>query len=438
MAKDGEDEEDQKEHENEEEQEDEDEKILRANSPSARSAQNPFPAPGYLLTCTRICGQGTWMYSVAKLLSELIALPSVNPAFLPANDARAGEQRVAKFVASFGTRLGLEAEWQPVLAGRANLLMRLVPTGPVKQRVVLAPHLDTVGGEPMTEEMFTPRQKNGRIYGRGACDTKGCVTAMLAALGELARGRRRPAHTEIVFAGLVDEEDGQRGSRALVASGLKADFAIVGEPTRLQVITAHKGDLWLRLRTVGRPAHGSRPELGRNAILTMARIVHLLETEYALKLRRRRHPLLRAPTISVDMINGGVQPNMVPARCEIVVDRRTLPGETSGQVSREIKALLRRHGLSASLTSAKDAACLPLETNVQHPLVQRLIACTGNKPPGGVDFFCDASVLAHGGIPSVVFGPGDIAQAHTAKEWISLHSLEHSAHSLVNFLRTLP
>jgi acetylornithine deacetylase/succinyl-diaminopimelate desuccinylase-like protein len=378
------------------------------------------------------------MHQTAKLLQDLIAIPSVNPAFLPEDDRRAGEQRVVEFVAGVGTRLGMDAEWQPVEPGRANVLLRLTPKGNVRQRVLLAPHLDTVGGEPISDRLFVPRHEHGRLYGRGACDTKGCVAAMLTSLGELAQGGSRPTNTEIIFAGLVDEENGQRGSRALVATGLKADFAIVGEPTRLRVVTAHKGNVWLRLQTVGRPAHGSRPELGRNAILFMAHILNVLETEYAIALSRRRHSLLRPPTISVGMIHGGIQPNMVPALCEIVLDRRTLPGETEAGVRREIKALLGRRGLSARMESTKAGLCLPLETDPRLPLVRQFIECTGNKPPCGVDFFCDASVLAHGGIPSVVFGPGDIAQAHTANEWISLHSLESGTRLLARFLRSLP
>src|SRR6185437_7290682 len=253
------------------------------------------------------------MTSVKKLLCELIALPSVNPAFLPAGDPRAGEQRVADFLAATAARAGLEVEFQEVFPGRSNVLARLAPAGRTRQRVVLAPHLDTVGGE--SPELFQPREKGGRLHGRGACDTKGSVAAMLAALTGLTSSPQRPKQTEIVFAGLADEENGQGGSRALVAKGLRADLAIVGEPTRLHVVTAHKGDLWLQLETRGKAAHGSRPELGRNAVHEMARIVDLLETTYAAALRRREHPLLGHPTVSVGAIAGGSQPNIVPDRC---------------------------------------------------------------------------------------------------------------------------
>jgi acetylornithine deacetylase/succinyl-diaminopimelate desuccinylase-like protein len=421
------------------------------------------------------------MTRTEKLLAELIALPSVNPAFVPpppavsARQARsshpfAGEKRVADFVASVAARAGLEVELQPVFGvrghvralesgdmlphsqiERSNIIARLLPPGKIRQTILLAPHLDTVGAD---DSQFVPRRKNGRLYGRGACDTKGSVAAMLTALCELANAKSRPQETEIVFAGLVDEENAQAGSRAFVgqASRLSPFFqkvgdrrdacptvlAIVGEPTRLQVVTAHKGSLWLQLETRGRAAHGATPQLGKNAVHEMARIVDLLETDYAARLRRRRHPLLGSATVNVGTIRGGEQPNIVPDRCAITIDRRTLPGETESGVRREIAAMLRAKKLPAKISSTKLAPCLPLETNPKLPLVRQFLRSVGQTRPMGVDFFCDAAVLSAGGIPSVVFGPGDIAQAHTSDEWISLASLERGKNLLLNFLKSLP
>jgi len=370
-----------------------------------------------------------------RLLVELIARPSVNPAFLPPGDRRAGERRVAEFVAATATKAGLDVEFKSVFKDRANVLARLSPHRRIKKRILLAPHLDTVNG---TDDQFRPKKENGRLYGRGACDTKGSVAANLAALCALSRNARRPTSSEIIFAGLVDEEDSQAGSRALARSGFKADLAIVGEPTRLQVVTAHKGSAWLRLETTGKAAHGATPELGRNAIHEMARIVHLLETEYALELTRRRHPLLGPATVSVGVISGGTQPNIVPDRCMVLVDRRTLPGESEVSACREMLALLRRHGLTATCEDDKRAPCLPLETDPSLPLVVELLAQFKQREPAGVDFFCDAAILAENGIPSVVFGPGNIAQAHTEDEWISLAELDRAQRMLVQFLRSLP
>ncbi len=385
------------------------------------------------------------MTRTEKLLAELIALPSVNPAFAPQSGAAArqarllhpfaGEKRVADFLASVAARAGLEVEFQKVLPGRSNVIARLLPRNKIRQTILLAPHLDTVGAD---DSQFVPHRKNGRLYGRGACDTKGSVAAMLTVLCELANAKSRPSETEIVFAGLVDEENAQAGSRALTAGGFKADLAIVGEPTRLQVVTAHKGSLWLQLETRGKAEHGATPQLGQNAVHEMARIVDALEADYAARLRRRRHSLLGMATVNMGMISGGAQPNIVPDCCTITIDRRTLPGETEPGVRREIAALLRAKRLSAKIFSTKLAPCLPLETNPKLPLVRQFLRSVGQIRPAGVDFFCDAAVLSQGGIPSAVFGPGDIAQAHTADEWISLDSLERGKNLLLNFLKSLP
>lgn len=375
------------------------------------------------------------MISVVELLRDLVALPSVNPLLLPPKDARAGEERVVAYLESQARAAGLDRRRQEVHPGRCNLLLTLPARGKARRRVVLAPHTDTVGAP---EEGFCPRQTGDRLYGRGTCDTKGSLAAMFTALCAAAESPTRPAETEIVLAALVDEEVGQTGSRALVASGFKADFALVGEPTRLRVVTAHKGDLWLSLETRGKAAHGAMPDLGRNAIHEMAGVVNLLLTRYAANLRRQRHPLLGSATVSVGTIQGGAQPNIVPDRCAISIDRRTLPGETEATVRRELQALFRSRKLRVTILNSKDAPCPALETDAGHPLVRQLLAAARQRQSCGVHYFCDAAVLAQGGIPSVVFGPGDIAQAHTTDEWISLRSVERASEVLTRFLRGLP
>jgi succinyl-diaminopimelate desuccinylase len=371
----------------------------------------------------------------ARLLCELIALPSVNPALLPGGDPRAGERRVAEFLAATAAKAGLDVELQEVFPGRSNLVAVLGATGKPRRRVLLAPHVDTVG--VASDAQFTPVTRFGRIYGRGACDTKGSVASMLSALLELASGATRPAATEIVFCALIDEEVGQAGSRFLIRRGFKADLAIVGEPTRCRVVTAHKGDLWLKLETRGKAAHGARPDLGRNAVHEMAKIVDLLETTYAATLRRRRHPVLRPPTINVGAITGGQQPNIVPDRCTIDIDRRTLPGENDAAVKREILRFIRRRGLNATMADTKgEAVAPPMQTDSRLPLVRQFLRAAGQSRPLGVDYFTDAGVLAAGGIPSVVFGPGDIAQAHTVDEWVAISQLERATQLLLRFLQS--
>lgn len=371
-----------------------------------------------------------------RLLQDLIALPSVNPAFF-SDPQLHGEHRVAAFLESAARRQGLDVESQAVVPGRSNLLVRLSPRGEVRHRVLLAPHMDTVG-EPAYALQLTPVVRDGRIYGRGACDTKGSVAAFFQSLLNVAAAGPRPNHTEILFVGLIDEENMQLGSRHFAQHGPQGDLAIVGEPTGLEIVTAHKGDVWLRLRTTGRSAHGATPHRGKNAVTAMARIVLALETEYAAELAARpAHPRLGRPTVNVGRIDGGRQPNIVPAECTIDIDRRTLPGETEAGVRREIIALLRRHGLKASYDNLRTSPCEPLDTCPDLPLVRSLTRAAGRKGTRGVHYFTDAAPLAAGGTPSVVFGPGDIAQAHTEREWLAISQLEKSIQILERFLRAL-
>ena len=372
----------------------------------------------------------------ARLLRELIATPSVNPGFLPAGDPHAGEAAVASLMADRAARLGIGTRLQKVLPGRSNLIARLRPTGRVRRRVLLGPHLDTVGGD--FSRIFKPRLARERLYGRGACDTKGSVAAMWCALERLTASGDRPSETEIWFAGFVDEENGQRGSRAFAKTAPGFNLAIVGEPTRLDVVTAHKGALWLRLTTSGKAAHGAKPHLGVNAVHRMAKIVSLIEEDYRAMLNERLHPLLGHPTINVGSTRGGSQPNIVPDKCQIEIDRRTLPGESDEAITKELNRLIKPHVSGCTIEDFKHAPSPPMETDPSHPLVRQLMKTARLRSTVGVDYFCDASILSTSGIPSIVFGPGDIAQAHTADEWISLNSLDRATDILESFLRGLP
>lgn len=375
------------------------------------------------------------MSQVVKLLRDLIALPSVNNAFLPPGDPHAGEELVADYLKNRARKAGLEIETQATNSGRDNLIVRLKPLGQATHRIILAPHMDTVGGD--LDKIFRPTKKGERLHGRGACDTKGSVAVMFHAMEHLAK-RHRPANTEIVFIGFVDEECNQTGSRAFSKLKLKANLALVGEPTRCRVVTAHKGDLWLRLSTRGKAAHGARPELGRNAVHTMAKCIDAIETEYAQNLGKRRHPALGPPTINTGIVRGGSQPNIVPDVCEADLDRRTLPGESFATIRREIGEVLKKRGLKARLTNVKGYTCPAMETDPTLPMVQQLMRTVRQTKPLGVDYYCDAANIATTGVPAVVWGPGDIAQAHTADEWISIRQLERGMDVLTRFLLSLP
>lgn len=375
---------------------------------------------------------------VVRLLRELVARPSVNPSLLPDRPDLSGEERVAEFLGDLARRHGLTVSRQAVLPGRRNLLVRLRPTGKVKRRILLAPHLDVV---PAEEKRFSPRIINNRLHGRGACDTKGSVAAFFQALLDLASDspKVRPVHTEIVFAGLVDEEWCQAGSRRLGERGPKADLAVAGEPTLLQVVTAHKGNLWLRLETRGRAAHGSTPQLGKNAVLPMARISEVLLTEYAEQLAERRHPLLGPPTVNLGSIGGGSQPNVVPPSCFVELDRRTLPGETKTSVLAEMQALLDKRGLERPvIMESRGVPCPPLDTDPDLPLVRQFLRTANRRKSRGVPYFTDASPIAMGGTPSIVFGPGDVAQAHVLDEYLDLDQLSQAHAVVLRFLREQP
>jgi acetylornithine deacetylase/succinyl-diaminopimelate desuccinylase-like protein len=292
---------------------------------------------------------------------------------------------------------------------------------------------------PAEDKQFKPQVKNGRLHGRGACDTKGSVAAFFHALLELSKDKNRPAETEILFVGLVDEEHCQSGSRVLGERGPKGDLAIAGEPTQLQVVTAHKGNLWLCLETHGKAAHGATPHLGESAIHAMAQVTDLLLTEYVEKLRQREHPLLGHPTINVGLIKGGTQTNVVPERCSIEIDRRTIPGETEASVLAEIHRLLKKHRLpSTTIVESRGVPCLSLETNPDIPEVKQFLKAARRRKSRGVDYFTDASPIAMGGTPAIVFGPGDIAQAHSADEWVELKQLDQATDIVLRFLREQP
>ena len=376
------------------------------------------------------------MSQAVQLLRDLIALPSVNAAFLPRDDPRAGEAKVADYLAKRAGEAKLDVERQPVAPGSDNLIIRLSPLSQVRHRIVLAPHLDTVGGDD--PKIYRPTKKGNKLHGRGACDTKGSVAAMFRALENVAKRKRRPNETEIVFVGLMDEECNQTGSRSFAKLRMKTDLALVGEPTRCKVVTAHKGDLWLRLIATGKAAHGARPELGCNAVHSLAQCIDAIETDYAALLRKRRHPVLGHATINTGTIRGGAQPNIVPDHCEADLDRRTLPGETFAKIRRELLGVLARRGLKAKLIDVKGYTCPALETDPRLPWVHDFMRSAQQKKPLGVDYYCDAANLAGAGIPTVVWGPGDIAQAHTADEWITLEQLERGTDMLTRFLLSLP
>jgi acetylornithine deacetylase/succinyl-diaminopimelate desuccinylase family protein len=373
------------------------------------------------------------MTPVVRLLCDLIEIPSVNPGLCPDQPELTGEEDVAKHLIGLASKAGLTVERQAVLPGRDNLLVRMPPKGDVKKRIILAPHMDTV--PVMSMGQFKAELKDGRIYGRGACDTKSCIATYFQTLLDLTNEADLSEHTEILFLGLVDEEVNQSGSRVFGESEIKGDLAIVGEPTELEVVIAHKGNFWINLSVKGKAAHGAAPHLGENAVHRMSKIVDVLLTDYVDLLNQRSHPLLGSPTINIGQIKGGTQPNIVPDLCSISIDRRTIPGETAESVYSEIHTLLNQHGLAdREMDEIRKVPCHPLDTSPDHPLIQDLLAATRCSKGKGVHYFSDASPISQGGTPTVLYGPGSISQAHTADEWIEVEQMETAAKRLKRFL----
>ena len=373
--------------------------------------------------------------SLDRLLWELVEIPSINPSLECKDASLTGEEKIAQYLEGNANSSRLEYKRMKVLPGRENLVIRLKPSGNIKNKVMLTPHMDVV---PATPNAFVPKIKNGCLFGRGACDTKGSIASFFHAFLRLSKEINRPKNTEIIFIGLVDEEFGQAGSRALAQKGPKADLAIAGEPTNLKVVSAHKGNLWIRLATIGKSAHGSTPQHGSNAINKMSPILEALTIEYPKLLLERKHPLLGPPTVNIGKIQGGSQPNVVPDSCQIDIDRRTLPGETDESVKKEIKKLFRELKINCpEFSRTRTVHCPPLDTDPTLPMVQTFLKASNRRKTIGVPYFTDASPISMGGTPALVFGPGNIAQAHSKNEWVSLEEVEKAEQSIFRFLSNL-
>lgn len=363
--------------------------------------------------------------NVVELAQSLVRIPSVNPAGTP-GVAQPGEEACARAVADVLRQSGAEVHLQDVQPGRPNVVGRFPSDRPGKKRLVFAPHLDTVSVVGMSIDPFGAELRDGRLWGRGACDTKGPMAAMLCALGEMG-GQIATLPFEIWFAALMGEESGQYGAKAFVAEH-KMDFAVVGEPTDLQIVHTHKGSMWLKIVVRGKAAHSSSPHLGENAIYTMTGVVQLLRDVIAPELAKLRDPVLGAPTINVGTITGGTKTNIVPDFCQVELDVRTIPGHDFSWIRQRLEE--RFAGIEIQVWESR-----PLFTDPDHPLITALqklgAGCVG------APWFCDAAIFAQAGVPAVAIGPGSIAQAHTKDEWISIQALQSGVEFYKRFMQSL-
>lgn len=364
---------------------------------------------------------------VIELLQALIRIPSVNPAGDPGTTG-VGERRIAEYLRGFLEGIGATVRMHDVMPGRPNVVARFPSDRPGKPRLLFAPHTDTVSVAGMTIEPFDGGLRDGRVWGRGASDTKGSMAAMLWALREMRERLPQLSH-EIWFAGLMGEETGQHGAKVL-AREERFDFVIAGEPTGCDVVHTHKGAAWLTLTTRGRAVHASQPERGSNAIYKMADVLRCIRDEIAPALTREPHPVLGAPTISAGVVRGGSKTNIVPDCCTAELDLRTVPGGES--IVERLGTRLR--AICPDLEIAHNISP-PMFTDPSHPLIAKLGECGAR--PIGAPWFCDAAIFARNGAPAVAVGPGSIDQAHTEDEWIAVAELEKGVKFFGNFLRKL-
>ncbi len=365
---------------------------------------------------------------LTALLSALVAVDSVNPSLVPGG---AGEREIAALVESWARDAGLESERLEETPGRPSLLVRAPGRGNGRT-LLLCGHLDTVNVEGMTDP-HVPRVAGDRLYGRGAYDMKAGLAAALIAAREASHAGLAG---DVVVAAVADEEHASLGVQEALRR-VSADAAVVTEPTELALAVAHKGFVWIEIYVTGRAAHGSRPQLGVDAILKMGRVLaELAQLDRALA--QRTHPLLGRASVHASLIEGGVELSSYPARCKLALERRTLPGETGRQIEAEVAGLLERCRQADAEFEAVQRTLLvrePFEIDPEHELVVLAgqVAAEVLREPapiGGVSYWADAAFIAAAGVPTILFGPGGEG-AHAIEEWVSLADTEAVARTLV-------
>jgi acetylornithine deacetylase ArgE len=374
----------------------------------------------------------------STLLQALVRLPSVNPMGRPVQGPIYFEHQVTAYLEDYFRSLNVPYERQPVAPQRDNIVARLDVPGATRT-VLLEAHQDTVPVDGMTIDPFGGVIEKGRLYGRGACDIKSGMAAMLAAFARLVSEKGRAA-MNVILACTVDEEHTFKGVQELVKRGARADFAIVAEPTGLDIVSAHKGVARFVLTTAGRACHSSRPDKGINAIYRMGRVLDGIERFAKALEQSRADPVLGPPTMSVGRIEGGVSVNTVPDCCSIEIDRRVIPGEDAAATAGELVKYLREEvGIDFDFDCPPPWMSMPaLSAKGSGDIVQRLgkaiDSVVGTHKVMPVPYGTDGSIIAQAGIPAVVFGPGDIAQAHTKDEWVSLEEVARASEILFRLL----
>lgn len=368
------------------------------------------------------------------LARMLVSIDSRNPSLTAGAPGEAAAARALRDVLdAWGFRTSL-SEAAP---GRPNLVARLgAPGGPA---LMLNGHLDVVGTDGMTHAPFAAEERDGRLYGRGATDMKGGVAAMCAAAWRAAQSGALDG--EVIVAAVADEEWASIGTSALLAGGLRADAAVVTEPTGLAIAPAHRGFAWLEITVHGHAAHGSRYDIGVDAIRLAAHVLVELDCLERDVLTARTHPLLGHASLHAATIEGGVGFSTYPDRCVVRVERRTLPGECGADALREAEEAVARVRerypalrAEATLTSEQSPSDVELEAPVVRALERAIVAAGECVRVEGLSAWTDAALLNAAGIPAVCYGPGDITLAHADTEWVDINEIERATDVLTRLV----
>lgn len=361
-------------------------------------------------------------YGLKNILSELVSINSVNPAYYGSDR---GEVALTEYLEALLKANDIEYVLEDVVDGRKNLIAKL--KGKTTRGILFEAHADTVSTEGMTIPPFLPKCRDGLLYGRGSCDTKGSMASMLCALLRLKKEGVVPV-TDVYFAAAVDEEYMCRGAKKMVENGFHVGSVIVGEPTSLNIVIACKGVARFRITAKGVAAHSARPQEGINAISKIAKLINAIDGELIPTYDENQHPLLGSPTINVGVISGGILVNIVPDECSIDIDRRILPGETFENVADEVLELAQRHDIDEIEVKEQLLFDAAMETDEDSPLVKS--TCSIAHALGlddrtyGVSYCCDGTKFSRAGMDTIILGPGSIKYAHSACEFVPIKECE--------------
>ena len=372
---------------------------------------------------------------LVNLIEKLVAIPSYP-------GVQNQETKVAQCIKEVFTAHGIDAEIQPVVNGRCNIVARLTGSGKGNS-LMLTGHMDTVPPYDMKDDPFKTKTKDGRLYGRGVVDMKGALACMIMAMIAI-KNSGIELQGDLLFAGVIDEEDKSEGTRALLKSGLKTDGAIVGEPTDLEICIAHRGLEWLEFQFIGKAVHGGKQKEGINAIEKAAKFMQRIEMELMPKIEKRVHPIAGNSSMNYGFIKGGTQPSTVAGDCILQIDRRWIPGEKFENIIGEYQNMLdvlqeedpkfvgEMKIMNESLME-EGFIHEAMEIDSEHPLVKAvetsILKVTENNPVlTSFTAWTDGGLLSsYGNIPTIVLGPGNLESAHSAEECIDLCQLVPAA-----------